>query len=699
MEAKNAAVTKWILLLGLATFVALCVGCGSKSTSSTVSTPPLGKVSGDFRINNFGWRSADTKMAVLLGHGNETAQLIRSTDNSVAATYTASAVQTEGLYSGDIYSTVDFSAFNTSGDYYLYLPTSNIRSYDFKIADNVYDIVGAVALKSYYYQRCNRDKTAKDKTTAYATDALGGFAGHGSQWVDGVCHISDKSVKAATGVGLTDDGSLDLLGGWHDAGDYSKDLWDRGVPAMLFAYEMNPTVWKDGQTNIPESGNGIPDLLDEVQWELDFYVKMQRPPPDGHFISTVSAIWAASTTFSPPSQSNEPRLYYDGSLTNGCATPPCPISITTATATGNAVLSLAHAAIVFKAAAGQTSGQAATALTTTASKYFAAATSGWTWLTKTALPPAGTLSVKENQLKAAAAAAVFRMDPTNASAQLVADGFAWDTWGGLITAVNATPGENVISLGAWHYLLNTSGTPSVKTKVRTGIDGAIVDTAFTVTALNADGPYGSMFGNSSNGWDWDWGSNREQGNYGFNLMMAVKTMAVGQTTLGTNSPPNTKARTPAEVTLLAQKHLHFLLGLNPLNMVYLTNMAAYGGEHSSFQMYHGWFSYNGKDGDNGNPQYNGKPTWVNEPLYPYYVDDTQTSIYGPAPGLVVGGPKLSYTGSYIIPKKNFPAYAYRDFSVATGTIGASGVGAVSYELTEPDVAYQGPFLALVSFFM
>jgi len=158
------------------------------------------------------------------------------------------------------------------------------------------------------------------------------------------------------------------------------------------------------------------------------------------------------------------------------------------------------------------------------------------------------------------------------------------------------------------------------------------------------------------------------------------------------------SHTAAQVSVLAQKHLHYMLGLNPLNMVYLTNMAAYGGEHSSFQIYHGWFSYTGGDGDHGNAQYNGKPTWVDEPLYPYYPDDSQTSTDGPAPGIVPGGPNYYYGAQYTIPNSDRPAYAYRDFSVGCDWNG-SICRAAAWEITEPMQAYQGPFVLLVSFMM
>jgi hypothetical protein len=173
--------------------------------------------------------------------------------------------------------------------------------------------------------------------------------------------------------------------------------------------------------------------------------------------------------------------------------------------------------------------------------------------------------------------------------------------------------------------------------------------------------------------------------YGANLMMAAHYGI-------------TSSHTAAEITELAERHLHFMLGANPDDMVYLTSMESYGAEHSSFQLYHGWFSYTAGDGDHGNAQYNGKPADVDEPLYPYYADDTQTSTYGPAPGLVPGGPNFYYDAMYVIPNRTYPAYAYRDFSVGCDWDGAE-CKAASWEITEPMAAYQGPFVFLVSFFM
>lgn len=624
---------------------------GSDGGSDGGAVTPKGTLSGILRVDNMGWRPADRKIAVLVGYAATAVQLIDASSGAVAGDYTSSAPLQTDTYSGDSYATVDFTAYATPGDYYLYVPSLDVRSYSFRIAGDVYNVVGAAAVKSYYFQRCNHTKTLPS-----ASDALPGFAGLGGQWVDGACHATDS--RAPAGPGSPDHGLLDLHGGWHDAGDYQKSLWGRGVPQMLFAFEVNPGAWTDGQLGIPESGNGIPDLLDEVRWELDFYLRMQRP--DGHFMTSVKGHNATVT--SPPSASDEQRVYFDSTSPDGNGWSGGGVTI--GEATGNAVLSLAHAAIVFRAA-----GQA-----TTANAYATAAIAGWQWLA------AYTATGGEQDLKAAAAAAVFRMDPTQSTAQSFAEAFPWDTFDGQIPSYTATPGEGVISTGAWHYLMNPSANAAVRTKVRTGVQQALVDTAFA-----HDGPYGGMFGDSSDGWEWSWGSNRTQAIYGLNLLMAARVGVTG-------------SHTAADVQELGRKHLHYLLGLNPLNMLYLTNMAAYGGEHSSFQIFHSWFSFTGNDGDHGNATYNGKPSGVTEPLYPYYPDDSQVSTFGPAPGLMPGGPNWYYSATYTIPQRSYPARAYRDFSVGCGWNGSTCTAA-SWEITEPDVGYQGALVLLVAFAM
>ena len=78
----------------------------------------------------------------------------------------------------------------------------------------------------------------------------------------------------------------DVSGGWYDAGDYNKYTnWTAEyVVDLLRAYRERPEIWTDDY-DIPESGNGVPDILDEVKWGLDWLVKMQDD--DGSLLSIV----------------------------------------------------------------------------------------------------------------------------------------------------------------------------------------------------------------------------------------------------------------------------------------------------------------------------------------------------------------------------------------------------------------------------
>jgi hypothetical protein len=624
--------------LTLVFVLAACGGGGSGDDGDDDDGPPdggvtpVGTVSVELHVDNAGWRTGDRKVAVLVDRAAATVEVRRIADGATTGEYTSSALATDED-SGDAYATVDFSDQTEPGDYYLYLPAEDLRSYTFAIRDTAFAAVGAAAMKSFYFQRCNHDKAE-----AYA-----------HAWSDATCHTGD--LAAPPGPGSPDHGALDVHGGWHDAGDYQKTLWGRGVGEMLFAAELNPGAWTDGQLDIPESGNGVPDIVDELRWELDFYVRLQRP--DGHFMTSVKG--NNGTVTSPPSASDEGRVYFDVTSPSGGGWSGGDVTI--ATATGNAVLTLAHAAIV--------TGDAG---------YEAAARSGWTWLAAQTITDAG-----ERRLRAAAAAAIHRLDPTVASARTIVEAFDWSSWDGL-RGGGATPAESTIAAGAWHVLANPSASQTVREDVADAVADVIVAGAFSEA-----GAYGGMFGGPGNGWDWSWGSNRNQSYYGANLMMAAHFDILG-------------GHPREDVVALAEQHLHDVLGLNPLGMVYLSNLAAEGVEHSSFHVYHAWFSYTGADGDHGNADFDGKPASVDDPLYPYYPDDDQTSTAGPAPGLLVGGPNFYYSGAYELPGREYPARAYRDFSVGCDWDGAQ-CRAAAWELTEPANGYQGPFILLVSFFM
>jgi hypothetical protein len=575
------------------------------------------------KVDVFGYRTGDVKVAVFSEDPGSSVQL-RNTSDQVVFTVPGDGGSivfkgADGAPSGDTVWWVDFSPFAAQGSYHLYSPSLDAQSYSFDISDDVYNTVTQTALNTFYLQRCNTPKL-----TAYAGD-----------WADPVaCHMGDETTTNASGH--QDHGTHDLTGGWHDAGDYNKYVWgavSSAILQMLRAYEDHPEVFTDGDLNIPESGNGIPDLLDEVKWELDWLLKMQLS--DGSVLHQMHVPNFESDA--PPSADTNLRFYRDPNVESA------------------AVLAgtLALASRVFDA-----EGQ-----TTYAATLRGAAVDAWTWLQP--VVPAGDV---QSEQKAWAAAEIFRADPSVSSAKAHVDGFGW-------SGRFFNPGR-YDTFAALTYVETPGATSTIVQQMRASIS-AQVDYIFS----NDD-----LYRNGMPDWSYHWGSNAMRAHYGIFLLAAA----------GLNE---TGSHTPQECNRHAQDFLHFFHGQNALSMTYLSNMAALGGEHSSWQFYHAWFG----DSNNNHSVTNfiGKPGGVTESDYPYYggvdnhgINDNKSSTYGPPPGFVPGGPNKDYSGTGVPPGgAGFYNRFYRDWNdQAVWTV-------VTWEITENSIGYQGPYAALASYFM
>ena len=199
----------------------------------------------------------------------------------------------EGLIdtmSGDKVWWFDFSALKTEGSYKVVDLENGAESFAFDIADDVYTPVLKTAFKTFYYQRAGFEKRAPY--------ALAGYE-------DRASHLGAGQDSEARLFSAQDDASTarDLRGGWYDAGDYNKyTSWTANyIRTLLHSYIENPSVWTD-DFGIPESGNGVPDILDEVKWGLDWLERMQNE--DGSMLSVMSLAEA-----SPPSAADGCLLY------------------------------------------------------------------------------------------------------------------------------------------------------------------------------------------------------------------------------------------------------------------------------------------------------------------------------------------------------------------------------------------------------
>ena len=161
----------------------------------------------------------------------------------------------------------DFTDFNTEGTYYIQAASIG-RSYAFQIAQEPLESLFTKVFKQYYYNRCGLTLSSE----------LAGEAAHNA------CHSREAQMKDEAMI------KLDVSGGWHVDESGSRDVVKgcQAVNTLLLAYELYPDDMGDDM-GIPESGNGIPDLLDEVKYEIDWLLKMQDAK-SGAVYASVSSV-------------------------------------------------------------------------------------------------------------------------------------------------------------------------------------------------------------------------------------------------------------------------------------------------------------------------------------------------------------------------------------------------------------------------
>lgn len=156
--------------------------------------------------------------------------------------------------SGDHVSMADFSDFTQEGVYRI--TASGAQSAAFRIAKDVYAPVFDDVMKAYYFLRCG----------------CGLDEAHAGVYQHAPCHTQSALLWEDRHV------SMDVSGGWHDAGDYGRYVTPGAcaLAHLLYAYKLYPDVFQRQHLNLPESGGPLPDLLAECRWELEWLLKMQR---------------------------------------------------------------------------------------------------------------------------------------------------------------------------------------------------------------------------------------------------------------------------------------------------------------------------------------------------------------------------------------------------------------------------------------
>jgi hypothetical protein len=491
----------------------------------------------------------------------------------------------------------------------------------------------------FYYQRAGFAKTAE---TA------------GSDWADGASHLGTGQDSQAHAWTAKTDASLvkDLRGGWYDAGDYNRyTAWAAGtVIALLHAYEENPTAFGDDY-GIAESGNGVPDLLDEIKWALEWIVRMQNT--DG---SVLCVLGVASA--SPPSSATGPS-YYGPATTNASLT----------------------ASAVFAYASKVYGGRAESTLKTFASDLKTRAEKAWTW----AIANPNVLYHNNDESKQVGSSGLAAGDQEVDDSGRLFSKFQAATH---LYEVTGNASYKSFAEANWNQVLSSSGPTewemergdavmylSQLSGVTASVSSAIVSQVTTnvgkqLSSVADKDPYRAYLK------DYTWSSNQ--------IKMAQARLYQHLAKYGSGASASNAA-------IRAEDYVHYLHGVNPLGLVYLTNMKRAGAENSASTLFHSWFA-------------DGSPKW-----------DTVTSTTpGAAPGFVTGGPNTSFSLDSCCTAPSGDS-AYHCYGASEYALCAqnwqppmgqpnqksylqfnSGWPAGSWSITEPSTGYQAKYTLVLS---
>lgn len=589
----------------------------------------------NIKTDQFGYRTGAEKIAVITQANqgfnapenytpHSTLQIIdASTKESVLElpiqAWSNGAVHNQ---SGDKVWWLDFTELETPGFYYIQDVPNGKFSSIFRIGGDVYNELLEQAVRMFYYQRCGVAKEA-----AYAGEA----------WQDAACHIHSGQDLACRAVNNKNNPAteLDLSGGWHDAGDFNKyvTFTYSTLHNLLFAYENNPGAFFDNY-NIPESGNGIPDIVDEIKYELDWLLKMQLT--DGSVLSKVSVTQHQGA--SPVSDDKANRYFA-----------PATISATRSFASVTA-----HAYRVFSQFPSLAE-YANTLLTSAEDAWqYIQDNPGYSSYDNSGFSSANPERTEYDQKAQELTAAYFLYEATGENTYLTYfedninhfHPLEWTYW----YSFEYEYGRVLID-----YVQNPDADPNLVQTVSNSFSTSMQGDEFMGAVDTETDAYRAYIKDQ----DYVWGSNRAKSSIG-NLFHDFSQISTDPST-------KTIAKNAAE------DYMHFLHGVNAMGKVMLSNMDAFGAENSCREMYHIWFA----DGTE--------------------YDNADTSPKGPPPGFVTGGinqafqPDAAYSGPPLEPPLNQPVQkAYRDWNTSWPEN--------SWEITEPAIYYQAAYIHLLSHF-
>ena len=213
------------------------------------------------RVNQIGYLPDDIKVAVLMTTSGDKVGNVTLNNLSSGKKTTVKVLDAEPWEPMAQTLRLDFSEVTEPGKYQL--EYNGTKSPEFEIGKNIYSGLNEIPLYYIRQQRCGFNPS-----------------------LGTTCHTHDGFLVLS---GERDGEHVDVTGGWHDASDYLQYLTTsaNAVYQMLYAYNANPEVWADRfKADGTPGENGIPDILDEARWGLEWMVKMN--PSDSLFLNQIA---------------------------------------------------------------------------------------------------------------------------------------------------------------------------------------------------------------------------------------------------------------------------------------------------------------------------------------------------------------------------------------------------------------------------
>lgn len=176
----------------------------------------------------------------------------------------------------------DFSAFSTPGTYKIVVEGIG-SSFPFDIDADVYREVFYYTARGVHYQRAGFDHSSANEIWDWPADHKPGVTPGFNKLNYTSYRFMDapgeNGDKAGVYAGIDESFDINAAWGWYqDAGDWDGYPSHYVVPAYLLTlYELFPQKFQDSELNIKESGNGVPDIVDEAMWLLHFWQRAKGP--------------------------------------------------------------------------------------------------------------------------------------------------------------------------------------------------------------------------------------------------------------------------------------------------------------------------------------------------------------------------------------------------------------------------------------